>query len=162
MTRRRRARRRSPIRSRSRRPTASCASGRIDKKLVMPDANLHFPKGDVTRYVAELERRRALRRHAGRAGRHQALGLQRSAEAHGQVSRTIRRRRPSIANSAPASWNCIRYPRAERPHQRRRQCHHGAEDGDHRRAQGNVDGGEGQSSGTPAPTTIRWASASRR
>jgi glucosamine-6-phosphate deaminase len=24
---------------------------RIDKKLVMPDANMHFPKGDVTKYV---------------------------------------------------------------------------------------------------------------
>ena len=24
---------------------------RISKKLIMPDANLHFPKGDVTKYV---------------------------------------------------------------------------------------------------------------
>ena len=55
---------------------------RIRRGLRMPDAHLHFPKAD-TRATAQLGRRRALRGDAGRAGRRQALGVQRSAAAQG-------------------------------------------------------------------------------
>jgi glucosamine-6-phosphate deaminase len=49
---------------------------RIRRELAMPEANLHFPEGR-RRGVPEKLGRRALRRDAGRPGRHQALGLQR-------------------------------------------------------------------------------------
>ena len=47
---------------------------RIDRRLRMPDENMHFPK--VTRAVHLQLGRCALRGDAGRAGRYQALGLQ--------------------------------------------------------------------------------------
>ena len=50
---------------------------RIDKKLRMPDKNLHFPAAD-TRPIHPKLGRGSLRGHAGRPGRNQALGLQRS------------------------------------------------------------------------------------
>ena len=68
---------RRPIRSPLKKPIAKCASIASDKKLVMPDANLHFPKADTARVPQELGRR-ALRRHARRPRRHETLGVQRS------------------------------------------------------------------------------------
>ena len=51
----------------------------------MPDAHLHFPKADTRAYREVVGGRRALRRDAGRAGRREALGVQRSAAAQGQI-----------------------------------------------------------------------------
>ena len=51
----------------------------------MPDANLHFPKADTRGLSRDVGRRRPLRGDARRAGRREALGLQRSAAAHGQI-----------------------------------------------------------------------------
>ena len=85
-------------RCRSPRPTWSCASTASTRALRMPDAqNLHFPTGDLARVQPEL-RPGALRHHAGRPGRGEALGVQRPAAAQGQVSRRTRRRRRNTAS----------------------------------------------------------------
>ncbi len=70
---------------------------RIDRNLRMPQANIHFPT-DLEAYSHEL-RPGALRPHAGRPGRSEALGVQRPPEARGRLPRPSRRRRPSIASS---------------------------------------------------------------
>ncbi len=77
--------RRSIIRSASSAPIASCASIASSRRLRMPDAHLHFPKADTTRLPEVVGRRRPLRGDAGRAGRREALGVQRSAAANRQI-----------------------------------------------------------------------------
>ena len=53
---------------------------RIRPELRMPRENIHFPAADPTEYIRSWDAG-ALRGHAGRPGRGQALGLQRPAEA---------------------------------------------------------------------------------
>ena len=66
-----------------------------------------FPQGRHLSVHQELGRR-PLRGHAGRPGRHQALGLQRPARGGKASTKTIRRRRRSIASSRRAWWTCTR------------------------------------------------------
>ena len=56
---------------------------RIRRELRMPDSQLHFPHGQAGRVHAQL-RPGALRGDAGRAGRGEALGVQRSAAPRGR------------------------------------------------------------------------------
>ena len=103
-----------------------------------------FPKADVTRLPRELERGRALRGDAGRPGRHQALGLQRSAAARGAIHRRRRRRRTSTSRSPTRMVDLHpHHHRAERAHQRRRQRHARADAGDDGRPGRDLAGGEG-------------------
>ena len=50
---------------------------RIDKRLRLPEANLHFPKADVRPYVESWDSARCAVMQGGQ-GRSQTLGLQRS------------------------------------------------------------------------------------
>ena len=78
-------------------PTWSCASIASGPSCGCRRANFHFPTADLGRVLAQL-RPGALRRDARRAGRGQALGVQRSAARAGDVQGRSRRRRPSIAS----------------------------------------------------------------
>ena len=71
------------IRCRSRRPTARCASIASGQSCACPTAT-SISRRPTPRRTAKAGRRCALRRDAGRAGRSEALGVQRSAEARGQ------------------------------------------------------------------------------
>ena len=79
---------------------------RIDPNCGMPETNLHFPKADVAAYVASWDRG-PLRGDAGRAGRRQALGLQRSRSSAKGTTRTRRRRPRNTASWARAWSTCI-------------------------------------------------------
>ena len=116
---------------------------RIRRGLRMPDAHLHFPKADTAAYREVVGRRRALRGDAGRPGRREALGVQRSAAAQGPsqgraaAAGRVPQARHARRRSAPADH------RPERPHQRRRQHLAGADEGDQRRPGRDVEGREG-------------------
>ena len=71
---------------------------RIQKKLVMPDTQLHFPKADVSAYVKSWQSGVRCVVMQGGQGRHQALGLQRPPQTRRQMEKTSRRRPPNTAS----------------------------------------------------------------
>lgn len=107
----------------------------IKPELQLPEANFHFPKADVSEYEDS-----ALRRDAGRAGRSEALGVQRSGQTRGTVQRRVAdaRRVPPTGHAHRRAASADFDP--ERAHFGRRQHPAGAHARAHRRAQANLAG----------------------
>ena len=129
---------------------------RIRPELRMPDKNIHFPV-ELEAYSQQL-RRRALPRHARRAGRGEALGVQRSAEARRRMEG-----RAAAAGKVSAAQNADHRSASDdrdskRPHVGRRIRAAGADARGHGRAVRNVEGRLRFDLASRAITTIRSAS----
>ena len=94
------------IRSRSPRPTWSCASIASARELRMPDENIHFPL-DLDAYSQSYDEVRCLVMQGGQ-GEVKHWAFNDPPQARRPVAATSRRRRPSIASSKRGSPTCTR------------------------------------------------------